>query len=207
MKCAPRYACAALGLALSAAACRGQVSEDPPVIFFDNMYVQPKLKAQNPSPTFSDGRGMRPLEEGTVAVGQLRDDDARYRGKEGDAYVTRAPIQVDEGTLRRGQERFNIYCTPCHDRSGGGQGTVVRRGYPPPVDLASDRVRTMPDGQIFDTITNGVRNMPSYRKQIPVDDRWAIVTWVRVLGHSQHASLADVPPEQRDHIEAENGTP
>ncbi len=202
-----KHAWAALCLALSAAACRGQASEDPPVIFFDHMNVQPKLKAQSPSNTFPDGRGMRPLEEGTVAVGHLREDDALNLGKEGDAYVARAPIPVDESTLRRGQERFNIYCTPCHDHSGGGQGLVVRRGYPPPVDLASERVRTMPDGQIFATITNGVRNMPAYRKQIPVEDRWAIVTWVRVLGRSQHASLADVPPEQRDHIEAENGKP
>jgi mono/diheme cytochrome c family protein len=177
------------------------------------MYVQQKVKAQNPTPMFADGRpifadgrAMRPLEEGTVAVSQLHADDARYRGKEGDAYVARAPIQVDEATLRRGQERFNIYCTPCHDRTGSGQGTVVRHGYPPPVDLSSERVRTMADGQVFETITNGVRNMPSYRKQIPVDDRWAIVTWVRVLGHSQHGALLDVPADQRDHIEPENGT-
>jgi mono/diheme cytochrome c family protein len=203
-----KHAWVVLGLALAAAACRGQVSEDPPVIVpYDNMNIQPKQKAESPSHLFSDGRGMRPLEEGTVAVGQLHEDDARYRGKEGDAYVARVPIQVDEGTLERGQQRFNIYCTPCHDRTGSGHGTVVLHGYPPPVDLSSERVRTMPDGQIFDTITHGARNMPAYGKQIPVDDRWAIVTWVRVIGHSQHAAITDVPPEQRAHIDAENRTP
>jgi mono/diheme cytochrome c family protein len=145
--------------------------------------------------------------EGTVAQGQLREDDSLNQGKEGETYVARAPIPVDEVTLKRGEERFNIYCAPCHDKTGGGRGMAVRRGYPPPVDLASERVRTMPDGQIFDTISHGVRNMPSYRKQIPVEDRWAIVTWVRVLGHSQHASVKDVPPEQQGRIDAENGTP
>ncbi len=198
---------AALALVFAAAACRGQPSEDPPVHLIGDMDWQIKLKAEAPSTTFADGRAMRPLEEGTVAVGQLRDDDALYRGKEGDGYVARAPIAVDETVVRRGQERFNIYCTPCHDRAGSGRGMAVRHGFPPPVDLASERVRSMPDGQLFDTITHGARNMPSYRKQIPVEDRWAIVTWVRVLGHSQHGSLADVPPEQRDRIDAENGNP
>ena len=84
---------------------------------------------------------------------------------------------------------------------------IVKRGYPIPLDLASERVRGLPDGQIFDVISNGVRNMPSYRKQIPVADRWAIVTWVRVLGRSQHATIDDVPPEQRDRIDPESGTP
>lgn len=199
-------AVAFISLALLAS-CRGQVSEDPPIHLIGDMDWQPKLKAEAPSKVFEDGRAMRPLEEGTVAVGQLREDDALYRGKEGDAYVARAPITVDETTIRRGEERFNVYCTPCHDRTGGGRGMAVRRGFPPPVDLASDRVRTMADGEIFNVITNGVRNMPSYRKQIPIEDRWAIVTWVRVLGHSQHGSIADVPPEKRDHIDAENGTP
>ncbi len=99
---------------------------------------------------------MRPLVEGTVAQGQLREDDAMYRGKSGEEYVATVPVPVDDALLQRGQDRYNIYCTPCHDKSGSGHGMIVKRGYPIPIDLASDRVRGLPDGQIFDVITNGV---------------------------------------------------
>jgi mono/diheme cytochrome c family protein len=176
-------------------------------VIISDMDRQPKVKPEAPSSFFADGRAMRPLVEGVVAQGELREDDALYRGRVGEAYVQRAPIPVDEVVLTRGQQRFNIYCAPCHDKAGSGRGMVVRHGFPPPVDLASERVRTMPDGEIFETITNGVRNMPSYRKQVPVLDRWAIVTWLRVLGHSQHAALADVPTEAQGHIDAESGMP
>lgn len=189
------------------AGCRGQTSTDPPINLFSDMDSQGKYKAEAPSPLFADGRAMRPLVEGTVAQGELRDDDALYRGKEGETYVARAPIAVDEVTLRRGEERFNVYCSPCHDKSGSGHGMAVKRGYPPPIDLAGDRVCGLADGEIFDVISHGKGNMPSYRKQIPVADRWAIVTWVRVLGHSQHASVADVPPDHKDSIEPESGNP
>jgi mono/diheme cytochrome c family protein len=197
----------AVAAAAIAAGCRGETSAEPPIHLIGDMDWQPKYQANQASPLFEDGRAMRPLVEGTVAQGQLREDDAMYRGKTGDAYVATVPVPVDEALLQRGQDRFNIYCTPCHDKSGSGHGMIVKRGYPIPLDLASDRVRGLPDGQIFDVITNGVRNMPSYRKQIPVEDRWAIVTWVRVIGRSQHATIEDVPPEQRDRIDAESGTP
>lgn len=197
----------AVAAAAIAAGCRGETSAEPPIHLIGDMDWQPKYQANQASPLFEDGRAMRPLVEGTVAQGELREDDALYRGKSGDAYVATVPGPVDEARILRGQDRFNIYCTPCHDKTGSGHGMVVKRGYPIPLDLASDRVRGLPDGQIFDVITNGVRNMPSYRKQIPVDDRWAIVTWVRVLGRSQHATIEDVPPEQRDRIDAESGTP
>lgn len=197
----------AVAAAALAAGCRGETSADPPIHVFGDMDWQPKYQANQASPLFEDGRAMRPLVEGTVAQGELREDDAEFRGKRGDDYVATVPVPVDDALLLRGQDRFNIYCAPCHDKSGSGHGMIVKHGYPIPVDLASDRVRGLPDGQVFDVITNGVRNMPSYRKQIPVDDRWAIVTWVRVLGKSQHAKIEDVPPEQRDRIDAESGTP
>ncbi len=190
-----------------AAGCRGETSAEPPVHLIGDMDWQPKYQANQASPLFEDGRAMRPLVEGTVAQGQLREDDAMYRGKSGEEYVATVPVPVDEALLQRGQDRYNIYCTPCHDKTGSGHGMIVKRGYPIPIDLASDRVRGLPDGQIFDVITNGVRNMPSYRKQIPVEDRWAIVTWVRVLERSQHASIDDVPAEQRGKIDSESGTP
>jgi mono/diheme cytochrome c family protein len=186
------------------AGCRGGKSEEPPVHVFGDMDWQPKYQWGEASPLFEDGRAMRPIVDGTVAIGHLNEDDAYYRGKDAKGeFIGRAPVEVDEKTVRRGQDRFNIYCAPCHDMSGSGRGMVVQRGFPPPVELFSDRVRTMPDGQVFDTITHGVRNMPSYRKQIPVADRWAIVTWVRVLGKSQHASIDDVPADKRNAIEPE----
>jgi len=190
--------------ALALVGCRGGKSEDPPVHVLGDMDWQPKYQWGEASPLFEDGRAMRPLVDGTVPVGHLNEDDAYYRGKDAKGeFIGRAPLEVDEKLVRRGQERFNIYCAPCHDMSGSGRGMVVQRGFPPPVELSSDRVRTMPDGQVFDTITHGVRNMPAYRKQIPVADRWAIVTWVRVLGKSQHASIDDVPAEKRSAIEPE----
>jgi len=200
-------------IAMAIAGCRGGKSEDPPVHLFGDMDWQPKYQWGEASPLFEDGRAMRPLVDGTIPLGHLNEDDGYYRGKLASGeYVARVTdlkmgdksIEVDEKMIRRGEDRFNIYCAPCHDQSGGGRGMVVQRGYPPPVDLSSDRLRNeMRDGQIFETITNGVRNMPAYRKQIPVADRWAIVTWVRVLGRSQHASKEDVPADKQGAIEPE----
>jgi mono/diheme cytochrome c family protein len=207
VKHAPLTLFLAVAAAAIVAGCRGETSADPPVHLIGDMDWQPKYQANQASPLFEDGRAMRPLVEGTVAQGELREDDAMYRGKTGDAYVATVPVPVDDALLLRGQDRFNIHCTPCHDKAGSGHGMAVKRGYPIPLDLASDRVRGLPDGEIFAVITNGVRNMPSYRKQIPVADRWAIVTWVRVLGRSQHATIEDVPGEQRDKIDSESGTP
>jgi mono/diheme cytochrome c family protein len=189
------------------AACRGQPSTEQPIHLVPDMDWQPKYKAEQASSLWRDGRAMRPVVDGTVAQGQLRSDEGMNTGKVGDLYLAKAPVAVDESVVRRGQQRFNIYCSPCHDRTGSGQGMVVKRGYPPPVNLTSDRVLNMPDGQIFWTMTNGVRNMPSYRKQVPVEDRWAIVSWVRVLGRSQHGALADVPDDQKNKIEAVEVTP
>jgi mono/diheme cytochrome c family protein len=164
------------------AGCRGQVSKTPPRRLVDDMVWQPKYRAESKSTFFADGRAMRPPVAGTVPIGSL---DA----------VPMPP--VDEALARRGQQRFDIYCAPCHDRAGSGHGMVVQRGFPPPIDLASDRARGLTHQQLFDTITHGARNMPSYAAQIPPRDRWAIVFWLRVLQRSQHASADDVPAEMR----------
>jgi len=188
---------------ISAAAllgCRGQPSKDPPIHIIDDMDWQPKYQPQEESKFFADKRAMRAPLDNTVAQGQLREDETYFQGKVGANFVAVAPGETNEGRLRRGQERFNIYCAPCHDRTGSGHGMVVKRGYPPPIDLNGDRVRLLADGEVFNVITNGVRNMPSYGAQIPEADRWAIVTWLRVLQRSQHATLEDVPPEFRDRI-------
>ncbi|WP_437966391.1 cytochrome c [Sorangium sp. So ce260] len=189
------------------AGCRGQASSDPPIHVFGDMDWQPKFQPEEGTRLFPDGRAMRPLVQGTVHQGALDESEAYRTGKDGEAFLAMAPVAVDETVIRRGQDRFNIYCAPCHDQSGSGQGMVVKRGYPPPIDLASDRARGLPDGEIFHVITNGVRNMPAYRKQIPVKDRWAIVTWVRVLQQSQHGRIDDVPETQRSNIAKESGTP
>jgi mono/diheme cytochrome c family protein len=192
----------ALGAALALGACRGQPSTSEPIHLVPDMDWQPKLQPEKTATLWADGRAMRPLVDGTVAQGHLDDDEGFTTGMIGEKYLVKAPIAVDAKVIHRGQDRFNIYCAPCHDRTGSGQGMVVKHGYPLPMNLTSDRVLQMPDGQIFWTATNGVRNMPSYRKQIPAADRWAIVTWVRVLGRSQHGALADVPEDMKSKIEA-----
>jgi mono/diheme cytochrome c family protein len=170
---------------------------------------QPKYRPEAASAFFADGRAMRPPVEGTVAQGRLHEDLAFYEGvdPESGKPIARAPIPVDAGTLRHGRERFDIFCAPCHDRTGGGRGLVVQRGFHVPVELSGDRVRGLADGEIFQAMTKGVRNMPAYGSQIPEADRWAIVTYVRALGRSQHAALADVPVELQGKLEPEGGTP
>lgn len=187
----------------SLAACRGQISEEPPVHIFPDMDWQARYSAQGQSEFFADGRAMREPVEGTVARSALPlDDTALTEGKVGDAFVARVPFEVTEATLRRGQERYNIYCSACHDQTGSGQGMVYKRGYPvQPTNLSSERTRGLPDGELYDIIANGVRTMPAYGHQIGVHDRWAIVAWMRVLQRSQYATLDDVPPEFKNRIE------
>jgi len=190
-------------LALVLGSCRGQPSEDPPIHPIPDMRSQPKYRPEAASAFFEDGRAMRPPVDGTVAQGELKADPVFYAGRTGQGFVLKAPIEVTEATLKRGQERFDIFCAACHDRSGGGRGMAVQRGFPPPVDLSSERVRAFADGEIFDVMTHGVRNMPAYEVQVPEGDRWAIVTWVRVLQKSQNARIEDVPAERKDKIEPE----
>ena len=188
-------------------ACRGAPSDDPPLYVFPDMDWQPKIQGQEASDFtgFGDGRGNRLPVPGTVARGQLHEDEGLYEGKKDGAFLNKAPIEVTEKTLARGEERFNIYCAPCHDRTGSGNGMVIQRSanaFPKPPEFFGDRVRGLSDGEIFDTITHGIRNMPGYAYQIPAQDRWAIITWVRVLGRAGHGTLDDVPADARGHIEA-----
>jgi mono/diheme cytochrome c family protein len=187
--------------------CRGQTSDQPPIHPLREMDRNPKYKPEAESHWFPDGRTMRTPPPGTIARGQLKEDDAFYRGVDAKTQkpLSKMPIELTAAVIRRGQERFNIYCTPCHDKTGSGHGLVVQHGFPPPIDLTSDRVRNMPDGEIFQTITHGVRNMPGYGLQVAEQDRWAIISFLRVLGRSQHGVLADVPAELRDKIEPEGG--
>jgi len=161
------------------------------------MYDQPKYKTLGESGFYADRRASRPLPEGTVARGWLRADPKLSEGKDGRVLVTALPMPLTRELLLRGRERFNIFCAPCHDRTGGGRGMVVRRGYQPPPSLHIERLRDAPVGHFFDVMTNGLGAMPDYASQVPVEDRWAIAAYVKALQLSQYAPVSDVPPEKR----------
>ncbi|WP_457566236.1 c-type cytochrome [Caldithrix abyssi] len=181
--------------------CRGQISEKPPIHPVPDMDDQPKFKAQEENRFFTDGSAMRVPVPGTVARGEYHENEEYFTGKdENGKPIDYIPEAVTLALLKRGQERYNIYCAPCHSRVGDGLGMVVKRGFPPPPSFHQDNIRAYADGHIFDVISNGIRNMPAYKHQIPVKDRWAIVAYFRALQRSQHATIKDVPEELRDKI-------
>jgi mono/diheme cytochrome c family protein len=169
------------------------------------MHDQPKYIPLRQSTFFADERSARPIVAGTVARGQLRDDGLLYTGKVNGAVATIFPFAVDEARLRRGRERYDIYCSPCHARTGDGDGMVVRRGYRRPPSLHDDRLRTVAVGHFFDVMTNGFGAMPDYAGQVAAEDRWAIAAYIRVLQLSAHATLEDVPAAERGRLEATPG--
>ena len=182
--------------AISFVGCRGGRHEDPPIHPNPHMDTVPRFDPQEENPFFRDGMAMRPLVPGTVARGHLRADAHRYEGKVDGALTDELPMPVSQQLLERGRERYEIFCAPCHDGAGYGQGVVAKRGLqPPPSNLHEQRLRELPLGHLFDVITHGVRNMPAYNRQIPPDDRWAIAAYVRALQLSQNARLEDVPEE------------
>jgi mono/diheme cytochrome c family protein len=158
-----------------------------------DMHNQPKYRGLRASEFFADGSSARPLVEGTIARGTLQDDEAFFTGMVDKVTVKELPFPVDEAVLNRGQERFNIYCSPCHDRTGSGNGLVVQRGYRQPPSYHIERLRQADVGHFFDVITNGFGVMPDYKAQIAPRDRWAIVAYIRALQLSQHAAASDVP--------------
>jgi mono/diheme cytochrome c family protein len=166
-----------------------------------DMHDQPKYIPLRGSTFFADARSARPLVDGTVARGHLRDDDLLYTGKIAGNPATVFPFPVDEKVMQRGQERFNVFCSPCHGRTGQGDGMVVLRGYRRPPSIHQDRLRDAPVGHFFDVITNGFGAMPDYATQVKAEDRWAIVAYIRALQLSGHAALSDVPPSERDKIQ------
>ena len=171
-------------------------STDPPIHLIPNMDDQPKYEAMEESGFFLDKSAMRMPLEGTVARGQLNKNTAYYEGKSlSGRLVKKMPVQLTQQLLERGQKRYNIYCTPCHGLTGAGQGIVIKKGFLPPPSFHIDRLREIEDGHIFDVISKGIRNMPSYSYQIPVADRWAIVAYSRALQRSQNATLKDIPED------------
>ncbi len=162
-----------------------------------DMHIQPKIKADRASAFFQDGRGNRPEIPDTVIHGQPHTDQLLYTGRMNGALVDQFPFPITRQVLDRGRARFNIYCTPCHDYTGSGRGMVVQRGFPAPPSYHIDRLRQAPAGHFFEVITDGYGAMFSYAGRIPVEDRWAIVAYIRALQLSQHATLDDVPADER----------
>lgn len=181
---------AVLAGALTLVSCRGQLSEKPPVHPQQNMYFQERFNAQQENPFFENNMAMRAPVEGTVARGELRGNIELYEGiDENGEFVDEIPMEMTKEFLYRGQDRYDVFCTMCHGGTGDGQGIIMtgQYGFVPAPSFHLERILEMPDGEIYSAISNGIRNMPSYATQIPVEDRWAIVAYVRALQESQNA--------------------
>ena len=208
---------------------RGQKGSAPPFELFPDMVRQVKVRAQAPLGFFADDRGARPPVPGTVPIGYAMPKpqtiatpaapvaapapetesplafsagtDYYDTGKIGDQWGTGIPLKVTPAVMRRGQERFNITCAMCHGASAAGNGITKQYGLATVVTLQDDRIQKMADGEIFNTITHGKNTMMAYGPNVPVSDRWAIIAYLRALQRSQHATMADVPPEHRADME------
>ncbi len=157
-----------------------------------DMQNQPKFYPQRGTTLFADGRSARPQVENTVGRDQLHEDAYFYTGIQGGKEGDGLPIPLTAATLQRGQERYNVYCTPCHSRVGNGDGMIVQRGYRPAGNFHTDRLRSAPLGHFFAVITNGYGAMPDYASQVAPADRWAVAAYIRALQLSQNAKASDV---------------
>lgn len=183
----------ALSAALLMAGCRGKPFEQPPIHINPNMDYQPKFQPQEANAFFEDNKANRLPVDGTVARGALTSDKAYAFGKDASGnLVAKMPVTLTREMLVRGQERYGIYCQPCHGGVGDGKGIIIGYGYVQPPSFHEDRLVTAPDGHLYDVIYNGIRSMPSYRHQVPVQDRWAIVAYIRALQKSQNATKGDL---------------
>jgi hypothetical protein len=166
-----------------------------------DMQDQPRYKPLRASRFFPDSRSARPIPRGTIAADELNDTDVVHTGLENGTFTSNFPMKISRPMLQRGQERYNIFCTPCHGFLGDGNGMIARRGFKWPADLHSDRLRNAPPGYLFQVVSNGYGAMPAYRDQISPQDRWNILAYVRALQLSRNATLADVPAEARTNLE------
>ncbi len=175
-----------------------------------DMWNGAKYKPLERDPIFADGNSSRPLVAGVVARGQANLDRAFYAGRDNtpaSKLVTTFPLPLTKALLDRGEERFNIYCSPCHGRTGEGNGMIVQRGFTPPPSYYVPRLMAAPVGHFYDVITNGWGVMYSYADRVEPRDRWAITAYIRALQRSRNATLADVPPDQRATLNGEGGRP
>ena len=168
------------------------------------MATQPYYRPYTPSDFFTNGASARPVPVDTVPRGNLEDDSVLFTGKDPSGQDSQAfPFPVTRDVLSRGQQRFNIYCAPCHGPAGDGDGLVVQRGFNIPPSYHTDRLRRARVGHFFDVITHGFGAMPAYADQVPVTDRWAIIAYIRALQLSQYASVDQLPPEGRAQLESQ----
>lgn len=188
--------------------CRGSQSDAPPIHPHLAMDYTEKFGPQEKNPLFENEAAMRTPPTGTVARGQLRENSELHEGRTAEGeYVERIPIAVDREVLERGQDRYEIYCAPCHGRTGDGNGIIMEGDYDytPATSYHVERLRQVTDGYMYDVITNGVRNMPSYDHQVPIRDRWAIVAYIRALQRSQYARPENLPESVVTQLEEETG--
>jgi hypothetical protein len=168
------------------------------------MHDQPRYKPLAESDFFEDGRASRPQVPGTVARGQLHTEAHLYTGKINGELATTLPFPVTRAILERGRERYDIYCTPCHDRVGSGQGMIVRRGFRRPPSLHIDRLRQVPVGHFFEVMSHGFGAMLDYAAQLTPEDRWAVAAYMRALQLSQYATRADVPADVQPQLQSKS---
>jgi hypothetical protein len=166
-----------------------------------DMHDAAKYEPLEYSAFFKDHRSERPEIPGTIARGGLREDKLLYTGKDGDALSETFPFPVTAGVLERGRERFNIYCSPCHGRTGDGNGMIPQRGYKHPPTYHDDRMRSMAPGYFVSVMTNGFATMPSYALQVHAEDRWAIAAYIKALQLSRHANVADLTADEKTRLE------
>lgn len=174
-----------------------------------DMHDAPSYDPLQATDFFTDGAASRPLVANTVARGQLRADEHLYTGRVNGQFVDEFPMPVTRAVLDRGQERFNVYCSPCHGRTGEGNGMIVQRGFRQPPSYHEQRLREAPAGYFFDVMTNGFGAMQDYSAQVTVPDRWAIAAYIRVLQASRSATVNDVPADRRGDLDrpAEQAAP
>ncbi len=182
-------------MACFAAACR------------QDMHDAPRYEPLEGSVFFADGHSARTLVVNTVARGQLREDEHLYTGKVGGQLATEFPMPVTAETMARGRERFNVFCSPCHGRTGEGTGMIVQRGFRQPPSYHEERLVNAPVGYLYDVMTNGFGAMQDYSAQVPVTDRWAIAAYIRALQLSRRGTMNDVPADRREELDTSPVTP
>ena len=190
-----RVVVVAIAVACVTAACR------------QDMHDAPRYEPLEASTFFADGRSSRVLVENTVARGQLREDELLYTGRVGGRLTTAFPMPVTTDVMARGQERFNVFCAPCHGRTGDGTGMIVQRGFRQPPSYYEERLVNAPVGYLFDVMTSGFGAMQDYAAQVPVADRWAIAAYIRALQLSRRGTVNDVPADRREELDVSPVTP
>ena len=172
-----------------------------------DMHDAPRYEPLEASTFFANGQASRALVANTVPRGLLREDTHLNEGRVDGQLATTFPMAVTPAVMQRGQERFNVFCSPCHGRTGSGNGMVVQRGFRAPPSYHEERLRNAPVGYFFDVMTNGFGAMQDYASQVPVADRWAIAAYIRALQLSQRATLADVPADRRADLDRPAAAP